>query len=829
MSVKIIFYIIATILCLITSVFGVICFVKKKKNYHLIGMILFLSAIIVFSYTYFVATDDYFRMSLFSSIRYSAITMILMYLASYMMYYVSASGKKVGSMRRSFLGAGWLYATFDIIIFMVNPFKEIAIKYSYNISSVVKWNTRGSLFFTFHLVFCYVVLIIIFLMLINKILTTPAVYRSKYISVLLGLLAVVALNSIYPYVGKKYNFDYSIALYPFFSLLIYYNSYYFSGKKMLNAVRQIILDELGRPVILFDESNNLAMFNDVSAFLLPEGVSDSEYTLSQFVLSKGYDIGLITADKDSNFQWNNFGNGKMTSYRVDYHILRDRKNRPMGRVFVYTENSLDMDMLTGFSSTNSFERNFRNGNVEIVYPAAIAICDINNLSRINRDQGNEAGDLAIKSLAKIMRQVCPDGTNFARLQEANLLILASNTEYADIKKYLEDIRTELALVPGFDEPLGMEYAISILENDEQNVLEEVKNATFSMKSKKLMDAESAHSSLLGSLAQTLRESDSTTEEHVQRTKLMGEKLGLRMGLTDMQLSNLALLCLLHDIGKLGIPLEILNKPGKLNDGEWNLMKSHVEKGYSIASASEELSEIADLIRHHHECWNGRGYPDGLVGEEIPLLSRVISIVDAYDAMRNDRPYRKAMTEKEAREELKRCAGTQFDPNIIEEFVALLEEMNPICDAEEIKPEESEINGSVDSISSEKNKDLPLGITEMLGGHAENGNIRTILHARYKLDANNIIISADDDFTKITGYTGEDVKTGNIGQMDLIPEEDREEYVKIASKLLSDNSEAFIEHRLKCKDGNIIRVMCYGRLKYDSVTHSQQTEILATQI
>ena len=120
-------------------------------------------------------------------------------------------------------------------------------------------------------------------------------------------------------------------------------------------------------------------------------------------------------------------------------------------------------------------------------------------------------------------------------------------------------------------------------------------------------------------------------------------------------------------------MEILNKPGKLTDEEWKIMRSHVEKGYEIAMSNTELRQIAEEIRHHHERWDGNGYPDGLSRESIPVLSRVIAVVDAFDAMINDRPYRKGMPISKAIEELKSCAGSQFDPYIVSEFIRLVSE------------------------------------------------------------------------------------------------------------------------------------------------------------
>ena len=130
---------------------------------------------------------------------------------------------------------------------------------------------------------------------------------------------------------------------------------------------------------------------------------------------------------------------------------------------------------------------------------------------------------------------------------------------------------------------------------------------------------------------------------------------------------------LHDIGKMFIPPEILNKPSSLNEDEWEVLKTHTIKGKNIALSSPLFKDIADEILHHHERWDGMGYPDGLSKETIPLLSRIVSVVDSFDAMISDRPYRKRMSVNEAIEELKRNSGTQFDPRVVSEFIPLVED------------------------------------------------------------------------------------------------------------------------------------------------------------
>jgi len=152
---------------------------------------------------------------------------------------------------------------------------------------------------------------------------------------------------------------------------------------------------------------------------------------------------------------------------------------------------------------------------------------------------------------------------------------------------------------------------------------------------------------------------------------LSKSIGLAMSLTDDQLNELELLSTLHDIGKMSVPANILSKHGELSNEEWKEMRKHPEVGFRIAQATSELIPIAKYILCHHERWDGKGYPQGLIGEKIPLLSRIVAIVDSFDAMTSDRPYRSAMTKGEAIEEIRRNSGTQFDPDISQLFLNMI--------------------------------------------------------------------------------------------------------------------------------------------------------------
>jgi HD-GYP domain-containing protein (c-di-GMP phosphodiesterase class II) len=187
----------------------------------------------------------------------------------------------------------------------------------------------------------------------------------------------------------------------------------------------------------------------------------------------------------------------------------------------------------------------------------------------------------------------------------------------------------------------------------------------------LLEQSSAHSAIVSSIKATLFEKSHETEEHAQRLIALSKEVGIALNLSQAELDKLELLASLHDIGKVGVRDDILTKPDKLNEKEWIEIKRHPEIGYRIAMSSPELAPIAEGILCHHEWWNGKGYPQGLCGESIPLISRIVSVVDAYDAMTNDRPYRKALDQELAIEIIKQNAGSQFDPQIVKFFINTL--------------------------------------------------------------------------------------------------------------------------------------------------------------
>lgn len=162
-----------------------------------------------------------------------------------------------------------------------------------------------------------------------------------------------------------------------------------------------------------------------------------------------------------------------------------------------------------------------------------------------------------------------------------------------------------------------------------------------------------------------------TSGHSERVTEIAIGIGAEMGLGEEEMKDLELAGLLHDIGKLGTYEYILDKPGRLSEEELKIIRLHPTKGAEILAPIKELKKIVTVIRHHHEYYDGTGYPEGLKGEMIPLAARILTVADTVDAMGADRPYRKGRTTDEIVTELKRCTGTQFDPVIVDAYLRML--------------------------------------------------------------------------------------------------------------------------------------------------------------
>lgn len=326
------------------------------------------------------------------------------------------------------------------------------------------------------------------------------------------------------------------------------------------------------------------------------------------------------------------------------------------------------DELTGLYNRAYFNEKSDQFDVKKCMPLSIILADLNGLKITNDTLGHKAGDQLLVRISRLLEKVCREGDVIARIGGDEFVILLPNTKEkiaSNICKRIKDACNNSSKTPiKLSVALGYATKKYITEDMEKTF----KKAEDHMYHNKMHESERSSNSIVASLETLLRETTNETLEHSRRLKKMALKMGKSLNLTTQEINALSSLADLHDLGKVAISEEILLKEEKLSLEEWKKIKRHPELGFKIAKSSPKLSQIAEGILCHHERWDGKGYPQGLQKEEIPLLARIFSIIDAYDVMTYGRPYKKSLNKKEALDELKKSSGTHFDPELVNTFI-----------------------------------------------------------------------------------------------------------------------------------------------------------------
>jgi len=332
------------------------------------------------------------------------------------------------------------------------------------------------------------------------------------------------------------------------------------------------------------------------------------------------------------------------------------------------EHIMSHDSMTGLYNRWYMEEQLKQYEENPELQCALIMGDLNGLKLINDAFGHNEGDHFIKKIASILTESTGELGVVSRWGGDEFLILLPDATAQEANQVIAKISSRC--VEESDNKLQLSIALgyaikSETEDDIRNVLRDAEQLTYR---RKLMIEKSFRSSVINALLSTLAAKSEETEEHAERLRESCEKVGNILGISAKEMDEMSLFAMLHDIGKVGINDSILQKPSALTDEEWLEMRKHPEIGFRIAQNNVDLAPISEYILSHHERWDGKGYPRGLVGEEIPILSRILAVVDAYDAMTNDRIYSQQRSKEAAIAEILKNAGTQFDPRIARVFV-----------------------------------------------------------------------------------------------------------------------------------------------------------------
>jgi diguanylate cyclase (GGDEF)-like protein/PAS domain S-box-containing protein len=332
------------------------------------------------------------------------------------------------------------------------------------------------------------------------------------------------------------------------------------------------------------------------------------------------------------------------------------------------------DPLTGLYNRIYFEEEMSRIDKTRYETVGILVCDVDGLKLVNDTLGHDQGDRLLIAAARMIRESFREGDLAARIGGDEFAIVLPNTTAPAVEnacqRIQETVDTYNATTPEL--PLSISVGFAVRNGSHKNLKDVFKEADNHMYRKKLYRTQSVRSTIVSTLINTLRARDLATEQHASRLEKLLVRMAALIGLPDSTTADLSLLAKFHDIGKVGISDTVLLKEGPFTSEEWTEMKRHCEIGYRIALSAPDLVPISDWILKHHEWWDGQGYPLGIKGEEIPVECRLLAIADAYEALTSARSYRRTFSHREAVAELRRHAGTQFDPHLLEKFVKMLE-------------------------------------------------------------------------------------------------------------------------------------------------------------
>ncbi|MHB8108867.1 MAG: diguanylate cyclase domain-containing protein [Syntrophorhabdaceae bacterium] len=331
------------------------------------------------------------------------------------------------------------------------------------------------------------------------------------------------------------------------------------------------------------------------------------------------------------------------------------------------------DPLTNLYNRAYFEEEMHrldNNRFELV---GLIMCDIDGLKLINDTLGHDKGDELLAIASAVIRKSFRENDVVARVGGDEFAILLPNSPRSKVEEMCTRI---IASVAEYNKknshlPLGISTGFSVRTNPEQSMAELYREADNNMYKEKLFGSQRFRSIIVRNLLNTIEDKGIVTRNSAKRLRQLVTVLGNAVGLPEKRVNDLVLLAQFHDIGTISIHHRVLLKDSSLTTDEMLEMRKHCDIGHRIAQSAANLTHIAEFILKHHEWWNGLGYPLGLAGEEIPIESRIMAVVDAYEAMTGGRPYRKAVSKKEALKELRNCAGTQFDPGLVEKFIEIV--------------------------------------------------------------------------------------------------------------------------------------------------------------
>ncbi|WP_297633579.1 HD family phosphohydrolase [uncultured Clostridium sp.] len=451
------------------------------------------------------------------------------------------------------------------------------------------------------------------------------------------------------------------------------SNYKYKDSEEITQKYNTIFDATVKPTIIVNEWRKIIIYNNELAEFL-----EIEENINGTLIDKY--IEEIDLESSNNKEFTVLVNGKeknivvtikkltnINQYVITLFDVTERKNAEKElRELGYK------DKLTNLYNRNKYIEDIAEIGEKGIGNIGIVISDIDGLKFINDSLGHDFGDEVIRKFARILKDYDNEETLVYRFGGDEFIIIIKGVTKEKIIEISEDIRNKISLANEYGEEKYISASIGIAYGESKGINELLREADVNMYREKVKNNRCVIDEIVKGFEKALETKDYGMLNHGTRMEEYALLIAEKLNLSSRRKDRLKLLCKFHDIGKIAIENNILFKPGKLTFEEFNIVKQHSEIGYRIARNSSLLETISDFILKHHERFDGNGYPLGIKGKEIPLECRIVALVDTFDVIINERPYKKAATLDVAIEEIKRCMGTQFDPRIAKIFIEILE-------------------------------------------------------------------------------------------------------------------------------------------------------------
>lgn len=543
---------------------------------------------------------------------------------------------------------------------------------------------RG-IYFWVHTAYSYIIILFGILVLARAIFRFPRFFSKQTRFLFAASVIPMIVNITYIISPELFDWmDITPVSFVVSSVLLSFAIFRYKLLEMIPVAREKIIDNLNDGIMILDSQNRIIEINSSARQMFEINYDEVGKPIDD-ILKYWPSIITMVSSKEDNIQKEiQINKAKKIFLELRVSLIFDKKDNIICRMLIFrdvterktAEEKLRQmsfhDSLTGLYNRAFFEEEIKRLNKVRQLPISIIVADVNGLKLINDAFGHQLGDELLKVSSRIIKRCCRSEDIVSRWGGDEFIILLPKTPGKQAADVMKRITNECEKIKNFKIPLSIALGSSTKLSENAEIKRVIDEAEAKMYKNKVLDSKNTHQTFIESLLKTLYDNDIESEEHTDMVLEISALLGKEFNLSEDKLDELRLAAKLHDIGVVAMDEELIEKTGRLDEFEWEIIKRHSEIGYRIASSSTILASISEYILSHHEWYNGNGYPRGLKDLEIPLISRIITVADAYSVMKTGRAYKDKMDTQEAIDELKRFGGIQFDPLVVEKLIEILE-------------------------------------------------------------------------------------------------------------------------------------------------------------